>query len=123
MALQDILRRNYVPAGFGGRADKTRLHTELQACVQLNARLYIILLILVSLLFIVALWAVAHDWISGGTHYSGVLTGLGITATGSIEIMRRISKEWSQARLLLALAGELPEGQMQVIIGKLLEVA
>ncbi len=123
MRLQDILRRNYRPAGLAGAGDKEQLRTELEACARLNARLYLFLLLLVFMLFVGAVWAVAHDRISGGTHYSGVLAGLGITVTGSIEIMRRISREWSQARLLLALAGALPEGQMQAIIEKLLKVS
>jgi hypothetical protein len=122
MSVQNILQRNYTPGGLAGpRGDKLQLRAELQACVQLNSKLYAFLIGLVFLLFAAAVWAVGHDLLLGGTRYVGVLAGLGITATGSIELMRRIGREWSQARLLLALVGAVSEGEMQGIIGKLLD--
>jgi hypothetical protein len=122
MSVITILKDYYAPAGLAGnRGDKARLRGELEACARLNARLYGLLLALEFFLFFLAIVAVWKDSISGGKHYVGLLAGLGITATGSLEMMRRIGREWSQSRLLLALMGSVSEGELQKFIGKLLD--
>jgi len=122
MSFLNILKSYYTPAALAGsRGDKARFRRELEACVSLNARLYFFLIALVLVLFVMAILAIAKDWVTGSVQYTTLLTGLGITATGSLEVMRRIGREWSQSRLLLALMGSVSEGDLQKFVAQLLD--
>jgi hypothetical protein len=121
MSVLNILKGYYAPAALAGnRGDKAHLRRELESCARLNGRLFGLLMGIEFLLFAMAIAAAAKDSMIGGTHFVGILAGLGITATGSLELMRRIAREWSQSRLLLALMGSVSEGELQKFIGDLL---
>jgi hypothetical protein len=50
----------------------------------------------------------------------GVGTAMGVTVGGSLELMRRIWKEWSQADLILILLDDASETQVKRMIDKLI---
>lgn len=124
MTLQGLLERYYRPRGtLGDASDRDALIRDLEQHYKLNVRLYVGLLVTIVLAVgTLAFWALSQPDVQGKNSL-GMLTALAGGAGAALELARRCVREWSQARLLLAVAHALPQQDLTQLIAKLLEPA
>lgn len=122
MTLQQLLAKHDRPRGtLGDTSERDALIRDLQHHYTLNVRLYVALALLMVLVVAgLAAWALAQPDLQGKNHI-GVLSALAGASAAVLELARRCVREWSQARLLLAVAHALPQQELSQLISKLLE--
>jgi hypothetical protein len=110
----------FIAAQTGGVISEA-VRTKLEALRTRYFVVFVVLFVFVVLVAALGMVAIAlHIKNTEALTKLGAGTAMGITVGGSLELMRRIWKEWSQADLILILLDDASEAQVKRLIDKLI---
>ncbi len=122
MKLEAMLQRHYQPTGLAGaRPGRAALLKDLQSHYRVNVRLHLFVLALLVLALAAAASFVAWHAPLENKDLAAVIAALGAFFGAAIELVRRVTREWSQARLLVSVVRTLSDEQATALVAKLLE--
>ena len=123
MTIIDVLRPYYQPIGLAGAKPLgQRLNADLQQHYRLNVRMHIFILCLLLVAFGgVGAFVATHALES--KDMAAIIAALCAFATALIELARRVTREWSQAKLLTSVMHSLSDEQKVALVSKLIENA
>jgi hypothetical protein len=118
--LKGILRRYVGPAGAlgSGDIDRTSLQESLKNLMGQTQRMLWLAVLMATVIFIVEIIIAFLNAGSPGI-VAGVAGAMGLTAAGSIEVVRRIAHDIAQINLVIILAGTLDSEALKPIVAAL----
>jgi hypothetical protein len=99
---------------------KNDLLADLRAEKSFNNRRYMAILTAVTILYIIAMIALAADLIGNQAARLTIFAGSGIGIPFILNFMRSVASEWSKTNLLITLISHSDESSIQSLIDKLL---
>ena len=99
---------------------KDDLLADLRAQKTFNNRLYLGILVAVSILYVIAMIALAADLLKSQAERITIMTGAGVGIPFILNFMRSIVGEWSKTNLLITVISHSDEASIQSLIEKLL---
>jgi hypothetical protein len=107
------------PLGLGSSFDAKQLHTELDATIRTQRRMYWVAAAMITVVFIAEL-AVAALNVGNPVVLTGVATAVGVTIWGAVDRMSRLSREMAETSLLIILSEGLSGEALERVIQQLL---
>ena len=122
MSLQRVMQRHYGPLGVaGGKPRRATLLADLRQHYRVNVRLHVfVLLLLLGVLAAMFAFVLRHTPLEN-KDLATVIAAMAAFVGAGIEIVRRVTREWSQARLLQTVVQSMTEDQVAALIAKLIE--
>jgi hypothetical protein len=122
MSIQALLQRHYAPTGLAGaKPRRAALIDDLQRHYRVNVRLHLFVLVLLVLALVAAAGFVAWHAPLENKDLAAVIAALGAFFGAAVELVRRVTREWSHARLLVSVVGSMNDEQATALVAKLLE--
>jgi len=124
VTIEAVLRTHYLPTGLAGSKSKpgrAALIEDLQRHYRLNVRFHVLALVfLLGAVAGIAALVFRHMPLDN-KELATMIGALAAFVAAAIEIVRRVTREWSQARLLVSVVKSMTEEQTMTLITKLLE--
>ena len=121
MTFEQIVKKHFRPGSlFDEQPVKSQLLADLEQNRKTNSRLYFVYFALVVAVALAAIGALLAGMITGKSGMLGVLAGAGVTVTGMLQLTKSAVREWSRSDLLIAIAKNTDEQQLQKILETLL---
>jgi hypothetical protein len=126
VTIETILQAHYLPTGLAGKrsghgSGRAALIEDLQRHYRLNVRFHLLALFaLLAVIAGIAVFAYQHVRLDN-RDLATVIGALAASSAAAIEILRRVTREWSQARLLVSVVKTMTEEQTTTLVTKMLE--
>jgi hypothetical protein len=121
MKISEILRKHYLPNVVLGTDSPKRenLVLALEAHRRRRQKAFILILVVFLVAFLLSVYATLK-WIQSPEEFAGLISVLGVTASGAAVWVYKVTKEWTQADLLILLVTQSSEQQMHDLLQKLI---